>query len=139
MLLPLTVTAGEDQTWEQLTGQKVQEFTPRPPQVTSRGDEWTGGNTGLEIAWAVLWVADWSQTLHISRNPDQYYEKVCIFLKDHPSSGDVNTYFATSLILHPLISFALPQPYRLAWQGVTIVNEVDMVNNNYKIGISLGF
>lgn len=101
-------------------------------------DEWTRADTYREVAYLALHCADWSQTLTIADNPQKWNETNPI-LGSHPSRGDVNTYFIATGLLHPVISYVLPRPWREVWQYGTIGLEVVVVGNNARIGIGFSF
>ena len=113
-------------------------------------DEWTRDDTIREVIGQTLIVIDWGQTLDISRscNSDgEFYEKNSI-LGPCPSRGEVNQYFAATMLLHAGISYMLPTEARLfdskvnpraMWQYVTIVYWVDTVHSNYQLGIRMDF
>ncbi len=139
--------AGEWQTWEVLTGQDVKEFT-LVAEVEVENGEWTWRDTALETAWAAFWLVDWKQTQQIARGhwegsrDDRFkIHETNRFLGREPTTGRVNSYFATCLVLHPVISYALPKPYKTIWQGITVIYEADMVQDNRDLGlgVSLGW
>ena len=59
----------------------------------------------------------------------------------HPTVGRVNTYFISVLLLHPVISYILPKPWRTYWQAGTIGLEgwQDWYNASKGIGIDFHF
>ncbi len=106
--------------------------------VSAAPDEWTKGDTARQLTYATLHAMDWSQSLHIARNPDQYQEANPLLGK-HPTVGRVNSYMATSLLVHTSIAYALPKKYREAWQYVWIGFKAGLVYHNHSIGIRIGF
>ena len=100
--------------------------------------EWTKADTAREVAYLALHVADWGQTLEIADHPEKWHENNPV-LGDHPSRGQVNAYFIATGLLHPVVSYLLPHPYRTWWQYSTIALEVVVVGNNARIGIGFGF
>lgn len=58
-------------------------------------------------------------------------------LGKYPSKRDVNIHFARWLIIHPVISYLLPKPYRTIWQSVYIGYEYDVVQNNRRVGLGV--
>lgn len=99
---------------------------------------WTTTDTMLEGTWIVLHVLDWKQTLVIARNPHKFHELNPIIGK-HPSIGKVNSYMLLSALVHPIISYHLPQPYRSYWQYLTISATGGLVIHNFNIGIKVRF
>ena len=101
---------------------------------------WTWTDTGLEATYLTLHAMDWSQTLHIARNPQTYSEMNSI-LGPHPSTGRVNSYYALTGALHVGAAYFLPKPYRTVFQSTWIIIEYDWVQHNRRhgIGISLRF
>jgi len=104
----------------------------------AHADEWTKEDTYREAAYLALHVADWGQTLEVANHPDEYHETNPV-LGSHPSRGRVNAYFIATGILHPVVSYVLPRPYRELWQYGTIGIEIICVGNNAAIGVGFGF
>ena len=114
-------------------------------------NKWTTTDTALQVTYTVLHVMDWSQTLHIARNPTTNAEKGAIprhIIGPHPSEGRVNSFLAVGLIAHTAISIALPKkveilgmniPARNLWQLVWIGIEQDAVRHNIRTGIKISF
>ena len=107
----------------------------------------TKGQIVGEVAWQAIHVIDWGQTLRIADNPDQYHEKNPI-LGRHPSRGRVNTYMLAGAILHPVVTWLLPEEAevfgfefnpRWVWLGGTIATSGICVVNNHSIGLGWGF
>jgi hypothetical protein len=101
-------------------------------------DEWTMADTVREATYLALHVADWSQSHYIADHPSEYHETNPI-LGRHPSSDNVNIYFAATALIHPLISYVLPSPYRQWWQYITIGVEAVTVGNNARLGIGFSW
>jgi hypothetical protein len=101
--------------------------------------KWTDADTNREVAFQVLNVIDWRQTVYIARNPDRYYEINPLFASEYPSEGEVNWHFAANALLHPLVSIALAPPYRSYWQYFTVGFTGAAVANNARIGIKIAF
>lgn len=117
------------------------EDAPSPRSSPARGEnkqDWTTGDTVLQLTYTTLHVLDWAQTLHIARNPDDYYEKNR-HLGQHPSEGKVNTFFAATLVANTAISIWLPKPYRTGWQLYLNIERAYWVRNNHQIGIKIHF
>lgn len=121
-----------------------------PTQAAERTD-WTRTDTGLQLAYSAVLIADWSQTLRIARsiknireNPTggvlYYYERNSMTQRSigkYPAKRNVNVHFATSLLGHAAISYLLPKPYRTIWQSAYIFYEYDIVKKNRDIGLGL--
>lgn len=105
---------------------------------TAHADEWTKEDTYLEITYLAIHIADWGNTLYIADHPEDYHE-INPILGRHPSRSRVNNYFMITGLLHPAISYALPQPYRQYWQYATVGIEAGVVGWNLSIGIGFGF
>lgn len=110
----------------------------------------------LEATYLALHAIDWAQTREIrpgNRKCDYSYRTETFYnctgsieyretnpiLGNHPTSAQVNLYFAATAIAHVLIADALPSDYRKAFQYVTIGIESAVVVRNYQIGIRVGF
>jgi hypothetical protein len=98
--------------------------------------QWTKGNTMLAVADLTLTGLDWSQTRYIVAHPDKYYETNKILGK-HPSAGQVNAYFPCYFAAKTIVSLALPNPYRLFFQGAMIGQDAYYVLHNANIGIGM--
>jgi hypothetical protein len=101
-------------------------------------DKWTREDIALEFVFGGLLLCDYRQTKYIAEHPETYYEKNFLLGK-HPSVGEVNTHFLSSLILHAGITHILPQEYRKYWQGIWIIKEADSISGNLGIKINIEF
>jgi len=112
-------------------------------------DPWTTGDTVRQGALTALLVADWAQTRHMATHSCPESNPTCAvpfgegggahaFIGSHPSVGQVNNYFAASVIGHAAISYMLPRGWREGWQYVWIGIEAQTVRTNY-VGIKYGF
>lgn len=104
--------------------------------ITANAGDWTTGDTARETTWQVLNVVDWRQTRYIAGNPADYNECNPL-LGAHPSTGDVDVYFAAIAVTHGVISYLLPPRYRAWWQNGTIGIAAACVGNNINIGIGV--
>ena len=98
-------------------------------------DPWTARNTVLEATYAVAHAADWRQTLDIGAagretNP---------ILGPRPHPNAVHAYFASTLVAHALVSWALPRGWREGWQATWIMVEAGYVAHNVSLGWRLQF
>jgi hypothetical protein len=112
------------------------------------GQFWSEDKTtnGLIISANVLTVLDWAQTRYIADNPDQFREvgPAQKFIGEHPSTGEVNSYFVASILLMNGVGYFLPEestifgvqwsPKKILYIGASI-HEAYYVQNNYEIGI----
>jgi len=90
-----------------------------------------------ELTWQVLNLGDMMQTIEIAEHPDKWYETNPT-LGRNPSKGEVISYFALRGILHYEITKRMDH-FRWAWLGATIVPVINILHNNYEIGIRLSF
>jgi hypothetical protein len=82
----------------------------------------------LEGAYQAALLCDWRQTSDFHKTWNrayQTYEKNPM-LGRHPRQATINEMCAMSSIGHVLISEVLPSGWRTAWQGVSLVVEVDV-------------
>jgi hypothetical protein len=115
----------------------------------SRFDPWSDADVKREAVMIGVTTIDWLQTRNIARhnctNPStgehNCYESgpAASFIGKHPSIGQVNNYFALSMLAHVGIVSALPSKYRSVFQLTSIVYEASYVAGNYQIGISVKF
>jgi len=94
--------------------------------------EWNWQHTALEINWQIFHVADWMQTETILRN-DRFIEANP--LMRGMDKWETTAFFAVTSILHAFISYALPDPYRTWFQGITLGAKGSTVLFNAGIGI----
>ena len=110
--------------------------------------KWTSVDTGLQATYTVLHVMDWTQTLRIARDHktghnarvggEPYYEaKIDNIIGKYPTKEKVDTYFMSTLILHSIISYSLPKPYRTIWQSFWIGVEYNQIQRNRDIGLGI--
>jgi hypothetical protein len=99
--------------------------------------EWTREDTALQLAYTVLHVADWGQTLDIENHPGHFDHNP--ILGKHPSRGTVNTYFATTLALHWVAARAMPPKWRKRFQAGTMALQFVVIKDNYEAGIRIDF
>ena len=99
--------------------------------------KWTAGDSYRHATFTGLMLADYLQTIEISRNPDRYYERNPI-LGNHPSEAEVTAYFIGSYALVSAAAVALPPPYRDCLQYLAIGVEAGAVASNFSIGLRFG-
>jgi hypothetical protein len=98
-------------------------------------EPWSKTDWAMETAYFGLTLVDWGQTLNLPHGMSESN----VVMGRHPERSTINTYFATCLILHPLITNLLPRPARTIWQAVTVGIEIDTVARNYRFGIKCRF
>lgn len=91
-----------------------------------------------ETAFVGLAVLDWNQTLQIAKHPDRYSETNPV-IGHHPSTERVNLLMPAGIVLHALVTYALPRKYRPFWQYVWIGEETACVYQNWKSGLTVRF
>jgi hypothetical protein len=108
------------------------------PTNTLAADKWSTQDKTMQATYLTLKFIDWRQTRTIAKNPDDYYEMNPI-LGRHPSTTEVDIYFATTAILNTVITHYLPSKYRPWWQGISITVSGTCVVNNFAVGIKMDF
>lgn len=94
-----------------------------------------------EAAYLALHVADWGQTRNIAKHPEQWHE-INKFLGSHPSTNDVDRYFALTGLGHVALSKLLEDSPQLnGWfKAMTIGMEAGIVGRNkLRFGINSTF
>lgn len=104
--------------------------------ITARA--WTTADTAREITWEIIHFMDYGQTLEIARNPREHSELNPILGK-HPSVGNVNLYMLSGAILHPIVSYILPDKVRPYFQYITIGMSTACVVHNFNAGLQVRF
>jgi hypothetical protein len=99
---------------------------------------WDTTDRALGYAALAVTTADWAQARYIARNPAQYQENNSI-LSAHPSSGQVDAYFACAIGGGYLLADALPSTYRKFFLGGAAVFELSVVLHNRSIGVGVRF
>lgn len=81
-----------------------------------------------------LIIADWAQTRRIADDPN--YIETNPILGENPTSGDVNRYFVSAIILHNVIGeVILPKKLRKKYYiGVSLFQGA-AVTHNFSIGV----
>lgn len=103
----------------------------------SKACKWSVADTILEAGSETLIFIDYGETKY-GIDDGLYYETNPIMGR-YPSQNMIDNYFITSLVLHPIISYVLPKPYRTIWQAGTIFIEINTLNNNHKEGVKFQF
>lgn len=85
----------------------------------------------------VLLAADHSQTLHIAKHPDEFFERYNKSIPKYPSTGDVNRYFlVVGLALNGLV-YVLDDVWSDRLMVAVEAVEVLSIGNNIGVGIRL--
>ena len=112
--------------------------------------DWVGKDTQWEVAWQLVNLADWSQTLDLTQRKFYvgysgikewpYYDEYNPILGAHPSRAKVNHYFFVSAVAHVMFSNALPRRWRRTYQGATLgLSAACVVRNHYVVGVRVKF
>jgi len=99
-------------------------------------EDWDKMDYTLLGTSTVLQVMDWRQTRYFVNYPEKYYE-INPILGKHPSSSEVDLYFAGSFILKLGIAYILPSKWRKIWLGGLTILSGACVINNHSIGINI--
>jgi hypothetical protein len=102
--------------------------------LQAQAADWSSADIARQTAYTIVHVADWAQTRYIATHPEQYRERNPL-LSEHPSVGQVNHYFAATLVAHYAITHFLPPAYRPIWQYGTITMQTYVVLHNRSVGI----
>lgn len=102
-----------------------------------QADEWSEGDKWRQGIYTALHVVDWNQTHQIARNPLNT-ERNPIMGPD-PSAGQIDRYFAGTLIIHYALAHSLPSKWRERFQYVTIGVEAGAVAHNWSVGYTIEF
>jgi hypothetical protein len=96
--------------------------------------DWTQGDSDKLLLTSALMLVDWQQTRTISKEPWNFTETNS-FLGEHPTLGQVDTYFLASLPINYLIAKNLPKNWRnIYWQYISIT-QLKAITVNYQIGV----
>ena len=87
------------------------------------------------VAYNVASAVDMLQTREIQSNPA--YTELNPLIGD--SDGEILAYFLAKSTLHYSITRILPQEYRPAWLGISIVPTLGAIHNNHSIGVNMKF
>lgn len=110
-------------------------------------DDWTKEDTIWQASIIALEIVDWGQTRYIARNPDDWYEFNPL-LGRHPSTDQVDAYFAGGILIKAAIAYVLPTKYNLwgyeinprrIWQLANIAGSGACVAWNVSAGIRVEF
>jgi hypothetical protein len=125
---------------------QVPQTAPHLSPLPAKGEDenrWTTMDTSLQAVFLTTLAVDRGQTAEVSRHSrsqaDTEVGWARSFIGPHPSTGQVNGYFAACALLHTAIAVALPKPYRTIWQSFWIGAEVNTIHNNVSVGIGVRF
>ena len=121
--------------------------TAHSADVTS----WSVSDSLAQVAVTTVTALDWGQTRYISSHPTQCQE-TNLFLGQHPTLGQVDTYFVSSIVAEAVLAYTAPhivllfggssllaEKARVIAQGIMIGCEVADVGTNFKTGVQLKF
>lgn len=103
----------------------------------AQADSWSEGDKWRQGAYTVLHMADWHQTHQISDSTSD--TDVNPIMGPSPSDGQIDRYFAGTLIIHYVIAHNLPRDWRKRFQYVTIAVEAGAVAHNWSVGYTIEF
>lgn len=104
---------------------------------SARADSWSEGDKWRQGAYSLLHITDWHQTHEIS-DGERHIETNPIMGRK-PTDGQIDRYFASTLIIHYVIAHNLPSDWRKRFQYVTIGVEAGAVAHNWSIGYTIEF
>jgi hypothetical protein len=102
-----------------------------------RADEWTKADTVRQAISSAFIIVDWGQTLDLENHP-RLHEGNRI-LGAHPSRGEINTYFASCLIINYAVARSLPSSWRPYFQYFIIGIEAHTDYRNWTMGAGFNF
>jgi hypothetical protein len=97
---------------------------------TSFADGWASADVWREVAFESLLIVDWGQTRYAAQDPKQRWEEQNPWIGRHPTTQDVDRYFISWLVIHPVISHFLPSEWRKGFQSISIFVEVVSAHQN---------
>lgn len=100
--------------------------------------EWDTTDKVLGAAATTALVVDWGQTRYIAKNPQSFEDRNKLLGK-HPSTGQVDLYFASSILGTLLIADWLSPTNRKWFLGTITAVELVVTSRNQQIGIKLSF
>lgn len=101
-------------------------FTCLPTDAKAETNWW-------RVSSNTLLIADWMQTLHISKD-DNYIETNNV-LGEHPERSNVNLYFISMILLNNWIG----EKYGDWWYITVTVNQTYYVHHNFTAGVQFSF
>ena len=122
---------------------------------TESNSDWTKEDTARQLAFTMLAVIDWRQTVTItiaqnnlvvddsvitinSDEPSYKFQEMNPLLGSHPSLSQINTYFLICIPGNHLIAKSIKSKFwRTIWQTASFGLESYCVSNNIKLKITL--
>jgi hypothetical protein len=102
-------------------------------------DKWTTEDTVKEGLFLGLLYLDQAQLKYAVTNQCRSYTTSPFVGLQRSDKDKIETFFIASAILHPVIAYVLPQPYRAWWQVSGIVVEAYSVGSNMSAGVGFQF
>ena len=103
--------------------------------ILANTDPLSKGEKAGIIAYNVVSAMDMLQTMEIQSNPA--FTEMNPLIGD--SDGEVIGYFVAKSILHYGLTVLLPEQYREAWLGISIVPSIYAVGHNKSVGVKMKF
>lgn len=104
----------------------------------AHADDWSRNDIYREALYLSLLTIDCQQTRYGSRHPARFEEGNPLLGK-HPSIGKINNVCVATGTSHVLVAGLLPEKWRYAFQGFSIIIEAGIVGTNYSAGVKWGF
>ena len=101
-------------------------------------EPWTTENKWVAATAVTLTVIDWGQNRYAAKNPDKF-KGVNPILVEHPSTREVDRYFAGAIALELIIGHNLSAKWRTRFFGGAAFLEAGVVFNNSMIGVKVDF
>ena len=108
-------------------------------QSASAFDRWTTEETVKEGLFLGLLYLDQAQLKYAVDNQCRGYTTSPFVGLQRGDRDKIETFFIASAILHPVIAYVLPKPYRTWWQVSGIVVEAYSVGSNMSAGVGFQF
>ena len=109
--------------------------------MSSDSTDWfepfTGEDWAYQLAYTAVTCVDWRQTQTFIKDPTKWERNP--ILGKYPSRTKVDIMIGSSIVVHGLISWALPPKPRRVWQFIWISIEADAVEHNYQGGVTISF
>lgn len=106
--------------------------------LSATAREWTEEEYAWGAAALLFTAGDWATTRNMTRRYNQGYYEQNVILGKHPTTGQVDRYFAISIPVVFLLLDNLDEYRKPALIGITAV-EAAMVGHNLHIGLKLQF
>lgn len=106
--------------------------------VAAAGDSWDRTDKILICTTMATAALDYSQTMHIARNPQDHWEYNPL-LGEHPSPGKVRAAFFIGAAVKIIVAELLPSKYRKIWLGGLTLASGSVAVMNHQHGISFSW